>query len=152
MLRGRRVASNAMMRPSRRTMRIPLSVETYIAIYSRHIPPFCPLWTNSSKCRNQLSRVATWFHFLPTLEFGCRLAVTIIQSGELLPGKGMGQMTYSSSRRREADFFAHIDGQSAYRHCESGGTSESGSYQPTRQRLSAAPFRNGHIAHGRAST
>ena len=115
-------------------------------------PHFLPLWTTSSICRNRLSKVAPWFHFLPTLEYGYRLAASRFQSGELLPGKGMGQMTYSSSRRREADFFAHINGQSVHRHRESGGASESRSHQSTGQRLSATPIRNGHIAHGRAST
>jgi hypothetical protein len=33
--------------------------------------------------------VATWFHFLPTLEDGYRLAVSRFQSGELLPGTGV---------------------------------------------------------------
>ena len=61
-------------------------------------------------------------------------------------------MTYSSSRRRGANYLAHINGQSVHRHRESGGASEPRSHQSAGQRLSATPFRNEHLAHRRPST
>ena len=54
--------------------------------------------------------MATWFHFLPTLEDGYRLAAAKFQSGELLPLRGVVAVDVGdevgAAKDVEADFAA----------------------------------------------